>query len=438
MIKQWFFSSRNNIPLNNFLPWKDGTKYSEIIYNIESGKYLQPSHILKSKNVNWKGPIILDEKFIKGDFKLALSDKLDDTEENLMPFFFNSNKDDIFINHNINPFDLLTKEQILWIKDNPKLKLVFIDFKESKAHIGPVLKSLPGLEVKRRLYNLKNDCILISNTLSSKKHIDFTKYSIPDWFKFNGAPIIWNWIYHSRQTEEYKSIDCSENLRYNFLCYNGVYRDSRYLLLNRILKEISSEKILYSVNAKYGIREKFTGSANYILPDEYNEIKSLITKTGNLNETYDHNTLKYVDWPDQLHYRECFIDILTESFCERNKYHSSDHMYFDIVFTEKIAKPILCKRPFIVNANQGYLKKLKDFGFKTFDKWLDESYDKDVPVNIQHQIILENIKKINTWSISKCSKVLAEMDDILTHNKNLLEKYLFEDDMFWIKAVTNA
>lgn len=44
-------------------------------------------------------------------------------------------------------------------------------------------------------------------------------------------------------------------------------------------------------------------------------------------------------------------------------------------YTEKIAKPILAKRPFIVFSGQNYLKNLKSLGFKTFDNIIDESYD---------------------------------------------------------------
>lgn len=44
-------------------------------------------------------------------------------------------------------------------------------------------------------------------------------------------------------------------------------------------------------------------------------------------------------------------------------------------FTEKIAKPMLAHRLFIVITGQHYLKNLKSLGFKTFDSIIDESYD---------------------------------------------------------------
>jgi hypothetical protein len=44
-------------------------------------------------------------------------------------------------------------------------------------------------------------------------------------------------------------------------------------------------------------------------------------------------------------------------------------------FTEKIAKPIIAHRLFIVISGQHYLRNLRRLGFKTFDSILDETYD---------------------------------------------------------------
>ena len=43
--------------------------------------------------------------------------------------------------------------------------------------------------------------------------------------------------------------------------------------------------------------------------------------------------------------------------------------------TEKIFKPMMLEKPFVVNGTKGYLKELKRLGFKTFSDVIDESYD---------------------------------------------------------------
>jgi len=46
-----------------------------------------------------------------------------------------------------------------------------------------------------------------------------------------------------------------------------------------------------------------------------------------------------------------------------------------VFFTEKIVKPILARRLFVVFSTKNYLKKLQEIGFRTFDNVIDETYD---------------------------------------------------------------
>ena len=50
-------------------------------------------------------------------------------------------------------------------------------------------------------------------------------------------------------------------------------------------------------------------------------------------------------------------------------------------FTEKIVKPMLARRLFVVAAGQHYLRNLRSLGFRTFDGIVDETYDTVEPVN---------------------------------------------------------
>ena len=46
-----------------------------------------------------------------------------------------------------------------------------------------------------------------------------------------------------------------------------------------------------------------------------------------------------------------------------------------IFITEKILKPIINLHPFILVENHCTLKKMREYGFKTFTPFIDESYD---------------------------------------------------------------
>jgi hypothetical protein len=55
----------------------------------------------------------------------------------------------------------------------------------------------------------------------------------------------------------------------------------------------------------------------------------------------------------------------------RTPYFNNDHFFP----TEKTAKPLFAKRPFIVFGSANFLYNLNQLGFQTFDSIIDESYD---------------------------------------------------------------
>jgi len=64
-------------------------------------------------------------------------------------------------------------------------------------------------------------------------------------------------------------------------------------------------------------------------------------------------------------YNQSYYSIVAET---------SDHSTYS-QFTEKVAKPIIGRRPFVVFAGYRYLRNLRRLGFKTFNGIIDESYD---------------------------------------------------------------
>ena len=90
-----------------------------------------------------------------------------------------------------------------------------------------------------------------------------------------------------------------------------------------------------------------------------------------------------------------------------------------IHLTEKTLRPIACGHPFILAAGPGSLKYLQSHGFKTFEPWIDESYDS----------VTDNIKRLN-MIVSECTRIanldksskismIQEMQSTVEHNKQL-------------------
>ena len=97
--------------------------------------------------------------------------------------------------------------------------------------------------------------------------------------------------------------------------------------------------------------------------------------------------------------------------CETN---FSNHYSF---YTEKIVKPILAERLFIVLSGQHYLRNLRSFGFRTFDGIIDESYD-DVEDNTERfRLACEQIQYLLT---QPQEDILSKIKPITEHNKRLM------------------
>lgn len=106
--------------------------------------------------------------------------------------------------------------------------------------------------------------------------------------------------------------------------------------------------------------------------------------------------------------QQSFCYVVTETCYWEKKHH----------LTEKIFKPIVSKMPFILVGAAHNLKYLREYGFKTFGQWWDESYDNiEDPIERMHAIgkVLEDISK---HSFKDLELMLSEMSEVLEHNYN--------------------
>lgn len=93
--------------------------------------------------------------------------------------------------------------------------------------------------------------------------------------------------------------------------------------------------------------------------------------------------------------------------------------YYDkLHLTEKIFKPIVAQRPFMLAAAPGNLAYLRSYGFETFDRWIDESYDTIVDPDQRLQAIADQTKKLCSMGDSALRDMHQEMMPVLEHNFN--------------------
>jgi hypothetical protein len=103
-------------------------------------------------------------------------------------------------------------------------------------------------------------------------------------------------------------------------------------------------------------------------------------------------------------------------------------------YTEKIAKPILAKRPFVVFSGQYYLKNLKSLGFKTFDCVINEEYDNVADYNTRAAMAWEQVEKLmaldptdvyfRTEHVREYNYHLFRSNDWTKHTKKIISQIL--------------
>jgi hypothetical protein len=95
-------------------------------------------------------------------------------------------------------------------------------------------------------------------------------------------------------------------------------------------------------------------------------------------------------------------------------------------YTEKVAKPIVAGRPFIVFAGQYYLQNLHKLGFKTFSSVINESYDLVENSNDRWQQTWQQVE----WLCNQDPhQVYQTLEPILEHNR----RHFIETD--WLSAI---
>lgn len=93
-------------------------------------------------------------------------------------------------------------------------------------------------------------------------------------------------------------------------------------------------------------------------------------------------------------------------------YHDKLHL------TEKTFKPIVSRRPFILVAAPGNLAYLKSYGFKTFDRWIDESYDCEPDPDRRIAKIIDQIESLCKLDPNDLNNMHKEMQEVLDFNFN--------------------
>ena len=103
------------------------------------------------------------------------------------------------------------------------------------------------------------------------------------------------------------------------------------------------------------------------------------------------------------------------------------HSHCGLVLSEKIFKGFLYKTPFLIFAQYGVLKLLKELGFKTFDWLVDESYDYEPNDRLRLNLVFEEATKLFNTPIETLNTIIKEHSDIFEHNHKLVNEFAISE-----------
>lgn len=153
--------------------------------------------------------------------------------------------------------------------------------------------------------------------------------------------------------------------------------------------------------------------------DQYNAVKDILPMYPP-NET-DNHTYESQDCGQFLiKYNE---DIMLKTWLSivSEAHYSDPDTKHTVFLSEKTFKPIACSQPFMMYSNKGSLHRLRELGYMTFHPYIDETYD-TLETFDRMEAIINELKRIDSFTPKQKIIWLKSMSSILTHNRNHLER----------------
>lgn len=221
----------------------------------------------------------------------------------------------------------------------------------------------------------------------------------------------------------------ARSIQKKFITFNRITGNSR-VYRSIFISELAKRNLLHLGNISY----------SKICPVHGNYKENLLHAASNqlIDLSYAHETIKVLDNLDH----ELRIDFKEEEFIQNDSMtlgpinalmESFVYVVTETCFwekkkhlTEKIFKPIVSKQPFILLGCANNLEYLRDYGFKTFNKWWDESYDKIEDPILRLNAVVDIVEQICKLSNDDITSLLVEMENVLNYNYRLFfsEKFI--------------
>lgn len=242
--------------------------------------------------------------------------------------------------------------------------------------------------------------------------------------RFNFQPIIHiiaggNFEKNSRKFLDFKEPYNVSKKEKKFLCFNKVNRQHRITLLENLLN-------LNLVKDAYFSFYMDDQTLTFLSTQHKNEYKNIIDNKDKfpftLNRTEERSNPTDIRLDDLQYFQNSYFSVVTETLFYTKLEKIQNVLYYNIaeIFgtfpSEKIFKCIALNHPFIVVSTNGYLKFLRQRGYKTFEPFIDETYDSIEDDAERLAAIIKEINRLCNLSETELIEFTGNIKAIVEYN----------------------
>jgi len=196
-----------------------------------------------------------------------------------------------------------------------------------------------------------------------------------------------------------------ENILHDFLIYNRAWDGTReYRLL--LAEMLADHELISCCNMTFSEFDHNTHYTQHLFANP-----NFAISRDDLHLLYPankHDANASADY-NSKDYATIAIEVVLETLFDDLRNH----------LTEKTLRPIACGRPFILVATPGSLQYLKQYGFETFDGYIDETYDTVLDPQKRLMIIVSEMKRISCLPPGEKILLWRKLYAIAERNKKL-------------------
>jgi hypothetical protein len=210
---------------------------------------------------------------------------------------------------------------------------------------------------------------------------------------------------------------------YDFLFLNGRLRPHRKYLIDEFRARGLLDRALWT-NLSSQVELGFTSQLTNRLSSTYEPVRLLLPKYEIERAVPQMDLVPESGFVKHLLFNNTWGDAIVNPYCYTDTWFSVvTETIFDYPHsfrTEKIWKPILMGHPFIVAANPGYYRDLRNAGFRTFHSLIDESFDQIDRPEDRIERIIQGVYRVCAFG---ADKFWMAAQDICKYNRERLTEY---------------